>query len=93
MQQTGVRLLLTIMYRDVAKKTAKGFFISQARFFMQQNLKITSCLCFPEQFELVVSSFSASEIDQQPAMTFLLSVSLQNGRSQIMTSKVWIRQV
>ena len=36
---------------------------------MQQNLKITSCLCFPEQFELVVSSFSASEINQQPALS------------------------
>ena len=35
---------------------------------MQQNLKTTSCLCFPEQFELVVSSFSASEINQQPAL-------------------------
>ena len=36
---------------------------------MQQNLKTTSCLCFPEQFELVVSSFSASEINQQPALS------------------------
>ena len=36
---------------------------------MQQNCKITSCLCFPEQFELVVSSFSASEINQQPALS------------------------
>ena len=51
------------------RKSQKGFFISQARFFTQQNLKLTSCLCFPEQFELVVSSFSASEIDQQPTLS------------------------
>ena len=31
--------------------------------------KITTCLCFPEQFELVVNSYSAGEISQQPALS------------------------
>ena len=32
-------------------------------------IKITPCLCFPEQFELVVSSFSASEISRQQVLS------------------------
>ena len=31
--------------------------------------KITPCLCFPEQFEPVVSSFSASQISCQLALS------------------------
>ena len=43
------------------KIRAKG---RQAFFFLSCTFKIIPCLWFPEQFELMVSSFSAAEIEE-----------------------------
>ena len=53
------------IHRDVAKEILRRLFsisISQVGYFTQLHLQNSLCLCFPEQFETVVSSFSASDI-------------------------------
>ena len=47
---------------------ANKVFSSLASFLTQLHPQSTPCLCFPRQFALVVSSFSANEISRQPAI-------------------------
>ena len=49
-------------------KTKQAFLSVKLSFLLNCSFKITPRVCFPEQFELVVRSFSASEIRHQPRL-------------------------
>ena len=51
----------------------QAFLLVQIAFVLNCTFKITPCLCFPKQFESVVSSFSANETSplQQPLKVML----------------------
>ena len=55
---------------DVAKeKISRLFSLSNRLFYFAASSKLPRpCLCFPEQFDPVVSSFSADEISRQPPL-------------------------
>ena len=54
--------------------------------------KITPCLCFPEQFEPVVSSFSAGQISCQPALSDIPEEILLSLKSFALNGKIFTRE-
>ena len=60
------------MNRDVAKEKLCRFLISlKLAFLLNCSFKITPRLCFPEQFELMVSSLSAGKISCQLGFIYI----------------------